>query len=84
MAEEHTGDVVFVGVSNRDTIPEGKAYVEEFAVPYPMAHSPETWQLYEVPYQPVTIVLNADHEIHERIVGPVSYERLAAVLEEVT
>lgn len=75
--------MAFIGVSNRDTVSDGKTYVERFGVPYPMAHSPETWELYDVPYQPVTIVLDKDHVLHERIVGPVSYERLKAVLSEV-
>lgn len=84
MAEEHEGEIVFVGVSNNDTIEDGKGYVERFDVPYAMAHSPETWRLYDVPYQPVTIVLDAKHTIHERILGAVSYEQLEGVLEEVT
>ena len=83
MAEELEGEVVFVGVSNRDTVEDGQGYAERFEVPYPLAHSPQTWELFDVPYQPVTIVLDADHEIAERFTGPVSYEQLDAAVRKV-
>jgi hypothetical protein len=82
LAEELDGEVVFVGVSNRDTVADGKAYADRFEVPYPLAHSPETWELFDVPYQPVTIVLDQDHRIVERFQGPVSYEKLKGALQE--
>ncbi len=83
MAEEYDEEVAFVGVSNNDTVPDGKAYVEEFDVPYPMAHAPEVWDAFDVPYQPVTIVLDARGRIATRIEGPVGYEQLKQVLEQV-
>ena len=58
MAEEFEGEVIFFGASNNDTIEDGRAYQEEFGVPYDLAHAPEVWDLFGVPYQPVTIVLN--------------------------
>jgi hypothetical protein len=83
LAEEHDGEVVFVGVSNNDTVEDGRTYVKRFEVPYPMAHAPEVWELYEVPYQPVTIVIGADGAIADRINGPVTYEGLREVIAEV-
>jgi len=83
LAEEFEDRVTFVGVSNNDTVGDGKAYVERFSVPYPVAHSPETWDLFEVPYQPVTIVLDGDHQVETRINGPITYEQLREVLEDV-
>lgn len=83
MAEELEGRVVFVGVSNNDTVEDGKGYVDRFDVPYPMAHAPEVWEQFDVPYQPVTIVLDEGHEIVERFTGPIEYEALKAALEEV-
>lgn len=81
MAEELAGEVVFVGVSNRDTVEDGMAYADRFDVPYPLAHSPSTWKLFDVPYQPVTIVLDRRHEIAERFRGPVGYDELKEALE---
>jgi hypothetical protein len=83
LAEEYEGEVVFVGVSNNDTVADGKRYVEEFEVPYAMAHAPKVWELYDVTYQPVTVVLGADGRIASRVDGPVTYDQLKSILKEV-
>lgn len=72
-----------MGVSNNDTVADGKGFVNEFKVPYAMAHAPEVWELYSVPYQPVTVVVGTDGRIMERIEGPVTYDELKTILEEV-
>ncbi len=82
MAEKYEGEVVFVGVSNNDTVPDGKGYVRRFEVPYDMAHAPEVWELYDVPYQPVTIVLDGDGREVKRFDGPVELEPLRAAIEQ--
>ena len=74
--------MVFVGVSNNDTVQDGKAFVEEFGVPYPMAHAPEVWDLYDVPYQPVTIVIAPNGGIAHRFDGPVEGPDVAEILEK--
>lgn len=83
MAEELEGEVTFVGVSNRDTVEDGKGYATTYNVPYAMAHAPEVWEAYGVPYQPVTIVIDADGGITDRIDGPVTYEDLAKRVDAV-
>ncbi len=83
MAEEFGGKVIFAGVSNNDSVEDGKAYVEEFAVPYAMAHSPETWDAFEVPYQPVTVVIDAQGSIADRFEGPITYDGLKASIQAV-
>ena len=75
--------MVFVGVSNNDTVEDGMRFVEEFDVPYQMAHAPEVWEQFDVPYQPVTIVFDSEHEIVERFTGPIEYESLKAAIEKV-
>ena len=75
--------MVFVGVSNHDTVEDGKRYVKTFEVPYAMGHAPDVWELYDVPYQPVTIVIDAKGRITERFAGPISYEQLRDALREV-
>lgn len=79
MAEENP-EVVFIGVSNNDTVDAGKGYVEDFDVPYAMAHAPEVWDLFDVPYQPVTIVIGDDGTI-ERFIGPVTGDDVGAVID---
>ena len=80
MAEENP-EVVFIGVSNNDTVDAGKGYVDEFDVPYPMAHAPEVWDLYDVPYQPVTIVIAGDGTMAQRFTGPVTGDDVGAVID---
>ena len=80
MAEENP-EVVFIGVSNNDTVDAGKGYVEEFDVPYAMAHAPEVWELFDVPYQPVTIVIADDGTIAQRFIGPVTGDDVGAVID---
>ncbi len=81
MAEEYEGRVVFVGVSNNDTVSGGKDYVETYDVPYAMAHAPEVWDAYDVPYQPVTIVLDADAMEVQRFDGPIEKKELGDAIE---
>ena len=38
VAREYGGQVQFVGVSNNDTVSEGRKYQREFEVPYPLAN----------------------------------------------
>jgi len=74
--------VTFIGISDdRDTEEAGKGYASDFDVPYPLALEQSVWDAYGVPYQPVTVVLDADGvEIH-RTTGPISYEGLRSELE---
>jgi hypothetical protein len=81
LAEEFEGEVTFVGVSNNDTVEDGKGYVETYDVPYPMAHAPDVWDLYDVPYQPVTIVLDAGGEEVQRFDGPIEKEQLKEAIQ---
>ena len=83
MAEEYSDRAVFAGVSNNDTVEAGMGYVDDYGVPYAMGHSPETWDAYGVPYQPVTIVIDPRGGIVERIDGPVTYESLKETIESV-
>ena len=80
LAEKYEGKVSFIGVSNNDSVPDGKAYASEFEVPYPLAHAPEVWDLYDVPYQPVTIVVGSDGEVASRIEGPISPDGLNEII----
>lgn len=81
MAEELEGRVTFVGVSNNDTVDDGKGFVRDYKVPYAMAHAPDVWEAYDVPYQPVTIVIDAEGSIVHRTDGPVTYEGLKKAVE---
>lgn len=74
--------MTFIGVSNNDTVEDGKEYVEIFGVQYAMAHAPEVWDLYGVPYQPVTIVLDEKGAEVQRFDGPIELEQLGDAIEE--
>lgn len=75
--------MAFAGVSNNDTVEDGKAYVDKYDVPFPMAHAPEVWEAFDVPYQPVTIVIDAQGRIATRFDGPIEYEELKREIEAV-
>ena len=83
VAREFKGPVQFFGVSYNDTVSEGRKYQREFEVPYPLANdaSGQTWATYQVPYQPVTVVVDARGRVARRWNGPVEPEQLAPVLE---
>lgn len=83
MAEEYGDRVVFIGVSNQDTIDDGRAYQERYGVPYALANSPDVWQLYGDPFRPTTIVITPEGVEDVRIDGPITKERLRAELDRV-
>ena len=74
--------MIFIGVSNNDTVEDGKGYVEDFAVPYRMAHAPEVWDAFDDPFRPTTIVIGSDQSIVARIDGPVTVESLKTAIEK--
>ena len=73
--------MAFIGVSNNDTVEDGEGYARDYEVPYPLAHAPDVWDLYEVPYQPVTIVVSANGSMVSRFDGPVTGEEVEEVIE---
>jgi peroxiredoxin len=83
VARELKGKVQFFGVSYNDTVIEGRKYVRDFDVPYPLANdaSGRTWAAYQVPYQPVTVVVDERGRVARRWDGPVEPEQLTPVLE---
>jgi hypothetical protein len=83
LAEEFEGKIAFIGVSNNDSVAAGKDYVETFDVPYPMAHAPEVWDLFDFPYRPTTIVIDAEGRIASRTDGEISYDVLKKHIEAV-
>jgi thioredoxin-like negative regulator of GroEL len=80
-ATAYAGRVSFVGLSNRDTLEDGRAYAKTHRVPYPLAHAPDVWAAYGVPHQPVTVVIAADGRELKRWSGAVTEEQLAEALD---
>jgi peroxiredoxin len=80
------GDQVrFVGVSNYDTVSEGRKFQHQFEIPYPLANdsSGHTWAVWRVPYQPVTVVVDRQGRIAWRFDGGLEPGQLDPVLEYV-
>jgi peroxiredoxin len=77
--------VRFVGVSNHDTVSEGRKYQRQFEIPYPLANdaSGRTWAAWEVPYQPVTVVVDRQGRVAWRFHGLLEPGQLDPVLEYV-
>jgi peroxiredoxin len=83
VAEDFEGRVQFLGVSNHDTVSEGRKYQQHFEVPYPLANdsSGRTWAAWGVPYQPVTVVVDQHGRVAWRFAGLLEPGMLAPVLE---
>jgi peroxiredoxin len=83
VAHRYDGQVHFVGVSNNDTVSEGRKYQRQFGVPYPLANdsSGRTWAAWGVPYQPVTVVVDERGRVARRFDGGIEDKDLAPVLE---
>lgn len=81
MAEEYEKKAVFFGVSNQDTVADGKEYQAVYEVPYALGLAPEVWELYKDPVRPTTIVIGSDGAIAAEITGPVTYEGLREEIE---
>jgi peroxiredoxin len=83
VAREFQGQAGFVGVSNNDTVSEGRKYQRELEVPYPLANdrSGRTWADWQVPYQPVTVVVDQRGRVARRFDGGIEPEDLRPVLD---
>jgi len=77
--------VRFVGVSNHDTVSEGRKYQRDFEIHYPLANdsSGRTWAAWRVPYQPVTVVVDRHGRVAWRFDGGLEPGQLDPVLEYV-
>ena len=83
VAEDFEGRVQFLGVSNHDTVSEGREYQRQFEIPYPLANdaSGRTWAAWGVPYQPVTVVVDQRGRVAWRFAGLLEPGMLDPVLE---
>jgi peroxiredoxin len=86
VAAEFAGRAGFVGVSYHDTVAAGRAYQRRFGVSYPLANDPSgrTWARWEVPYQPVTVLVDAQGRVAERFDGGTTAGTLRAALAYLT
>jgi peroxiredoxin len=82
VARKFASRVGFVGVSYHDTVAAGRDYQRRFAIPYPLANDPsgQTWARWQVPYQPVTVLVDKQGRIAERFDGGTTGGTLRAVL----
>ena len=79
-------DVVFMGVNNRDSVTNAKAFVTANAVPYPsLADDGTTMAALQglVPAPPVTLVLDRQGRVAGRITGETTAATLTALVEDV-
>lgn len=89
IARQH-GDrrVRFVGIDTRDNPSAAKAFVDKFNVPYPSVVDEDGTAL--LPFRhlipsaavPSTLVVDPDGNVAARVVGPVSYDTLNGLLED--
>jgi peroxiredoxin len=82
IARQFAGRVGFIGVSYHDTVAAGRDYQRRFGVSYPLANdaSGRTWARWQVPYQPVTVLVDKQGRIAERFDGGTTGGTLHAAL----
>jgi thiol-disulfide isomerase/thioredoxin len=83
VAADYAGKAGFVGVSYHDTVEAGRGYQRRFDVPYPLANdrSGKTWARWGVPYQPVTVLVDAEGRVAERLDGGTTGGTLRAAID---
>jgi peroxiredoxin len=83
VAEDFQGRVQVLGVSNHDTVSDGREYQRQYEIPYPLANdsSGRTWAAWGVPYQPVTVVVDQQGRVAWRFAGLLEPGMLGPVLE---
>jgi thiol-disulfide isomerase/thioredoxin len=66
-----SGKVAFIGVNYKDKGSAAQAYLREFGVTYPSVSDPNgsLGDKFNVPFLPATILVNADGQLHYRLVG---------------
>lgn len=86
--ETSSRGVRFVGINTRDNPAAAKAFVRSFKVPYPSVVDAEGQLLLNfrdtVPTSvvPTTVVIDRQGKIAARIIGPVTYSTLKALLDD--
>jgi peroxiredoxin len=83
VAAHYAGKAGFVGISYQDTVDAGRAYQRRFDVSYPLANdrSGKTWARWAVPYQPVTVLVDAEGRVAERFDGGTTGGTLRAAID---
>jgi len=75
--------VLFVGVDIRDDDASGRAYVDEFHVPYPSLSDPSTGvaALFDITAPPTTVVVDPNGRIVLRQLGGITYQKVSKTLD---
>jgi thiol-disulfide isomerase/thioredoxin len=83
VAADYAGKAGFVAISYHDTVEAGRGYQRRFDISYPLANdrSGKTWARWGVPYQPVTVLVDAERRVAERFDGGTTGGTLRAAID---
>jgi cytochrome c biogenesis protein CcmG/thiol:disulfide interchange protein DsbE len=83
---QRTGDVMILGVASKDDVPAARAFMSEFDVTYPNVFdgSGDIRRRLGLRGFPTTYVFDRDGALRTTIVGGLSEQRLASVIEDIT
>jgi len=83
IAPEYLDDITILAVAGRSTPERSMARVGDWFSPRRLlwGYSDETWELYEVPYQPVSILISSDNVVVDRWLGRATETDLRAALD---
>jgi cytochrome c biogenesis protein CcmG/thiol:disulfide interchange protein DsbE len=82
--EAHKNDVVILGVDSKDYPASGLAFMDEFNVSYPNVFDTSGDIRYRLGLRgfPTTYVFDADGKLRTTVVGGLTEQRLAAILQD--
>ena len=80
-----SGKVAFIGVNYQDRASAAAGYLERYGVTYPSVSDPTgaLGQRFNVPFLPATILVDADGQLHYRLVGAQTADFLEGLLQTV-
>jgi thiol-disulfide isomerase/thioredoxin len=80
-----SGKVAFIGVNYKDQAAAAATYLQRYGVTYPSVSDPNgsLGDRFNVPYLPATILVDADGQLHYRLVGEQKADFVEGLLQTV-
>lgn len=78
-------EIAFLGIDHLDPLEQGRAFVEEYAIPFATIHDLDGDVAYAVGSRgmPTTVVFDRDGRLVGRVIGELTESSLASLLDEV-
>lgn len=83
MAPDYLDEITFLAVAGSSSLERSERRVGDWFDPARLlwGYSDELWDLYSVPYQPVSVLISSDDVVVDRWFGPAGEKDLRAALD---